>query len=304
MMMNGRSSECNATDNNNQNGTDMESQGKIQRDFDFTERDFDRIRRLVREHAGINLTEAKKDMVYSRLARRLRALGLKRFSDYCALVENDDGGELVNFTNSITTNLTAFFRENHHFEYLANTLLPRLRREKTAERRIRAWSAGCSTGEEPYSIAMVLKESLPAHENWDVRILATDLDSNVLETASRGIYSEQRLSGVSPERRHRWFLKGRGRHEGSVRVSPALQEIIRFRQLNLLREWPFRGPFDFIFCRNVVIYFDKPTQKTLFERYADVLTEQAHLFIGHSESLFKVTDRFKLIGQTIYCKVK
>ncbi len=287
---------------NNDNQTDATME--IQRDFDFTERDFERIRRLVREHSGINLTEAKKDMVYSRLARRLRALGLKRFSEYCALVENDDGGELVNFTNSITTNLTAFFRENHHFEYLAGTLLPRLRREKGTQRRIRAWSAGCSTGEEPYSIAMVLKESLPSHENWDVRILATDLDSNVLETARRGIYSEQRLSGVSGERRRRWFLKGKGRHEGSVRVSPALQEIIRFRQLNLLREWPFRGPFDFIFCRNVVIYFDKPTQKTLFERYADVLTEQAHLFIGHSESLFKVTDRFKLIGQTIYRKVK
>ncbi len=275
----------------------------MQRDFVFTDGDFERIRQLVRQHAGISLSEAKKDMVYSRLARRLRALGMDSFADYCRLVESNEGEELVNFTNSITTNLTAFFREEHHFRYLAQTLIPQLRRAKAANRRLRIWSAGCSTGEEPYSLAMVLKETLPRAEGWDVKILATDLDSNVLATASSGIYNEQRLKGVSEQRRRRWFLKGKGQHKGSVRVAPELQEMIRFRQLNLLREWPFRGPFDFIFCRNVVIYFDKPTQKVLFERYADVLEREAHLFIGHSESLFKVTDRFKLIGQTIYRKV-
>jgi len=276
---------------------------KMQRDFIFTDGDFECIRQLVRQHAGISLSGAKKDMVYSRVARRLRALGLDNFRDYCKLVEQQDSGELVNFTNSITTNLTAFFREEHHFQYLADTLLPMLIKEKAGTRRLRIWSAGCSTGEEPYSIAMVLRENLPENETWDVKILATDLDSNVLKTASSGIYNEQRLKGVSSQRRRRWFFKGKGKHDGSVKVMPELQSMISFRQLNLLQGWPFQGPFDLIFCRNVVIYFDKATQKVLFERYADVLDDNAHLFIGHSESLFKVTERFKLIGQTIYRRV-
>ncbi len=275
----------------------------IRRDFEFSDRDFVRIRDLVKQHAGITLTEAKKDMVYSRLSRRLRHLGITSFSEYCRLVEDEASGELVNFTNSITTNLTAFFREQHHFDYLANTLLPRLRKEKAGSRRLRIWSAGCSTGEEPYSLAMTVLENLPAHEHWDVKILATDLDSNVLETAQRGIYTMDRIKGISNQRLKRWFLKGR-HNKDAVRVNPELQELISFRQLNLLRPWPFRGPFDFIFCRNVVIYFDKPTQKILFERYADMLELNSHLFIGHSESLFKVTDRFKLIGQTIYIRTR
>ncbi|HFQ91387.1 MAG TPA: chemotaxis protein CheR [Chromatiales bacterium] len=275
----------------------------IRRDFEFSDRDFVRIRDLVKQHAGITLTEAKKDMVYSRLSRRLRHLGITSFSEYCRLVEDEASGELVNFTNSITTNLTAFFREQHHFDYLANTLLPRLRKEKAGSRRLRIWSAGCSTGEEPYSLAMTVLENLPAHEHWDVKILATDLDSNVLETAQRGVYTMDRIKGISNQRLKRWFLKGR-HNKDAVRVNPELQELISFRQLNLLRPWPFRGPFDFIFCRNVVIYFDKPTQKILFERYADMLELNSHLFIGHSESLFKVTDRFKLIGQTIYIRTR
>ena len=275
----------------------------IRRDFEFTDRDFYRIRDLVKQHAGITLTEAKKDMVYSRLSRRLRHLGITSFSEYCQLVEDETSGELVNFTNSVTTNLTAFFREQHHFDYLSSTLLPRLRQEKVRSRRLRIWSAGCSTGEEPYSLAMTLLENLPAHEKWDIKILATDLDSNVLETAQRGIYNIDRIKGISNQRLKRWFLKGKN-NKDAVRVNPELQQLISFRQLNLLRPWPFHGPFDFIFCRNVVIYFDKPTQKVLFERYADMLEMNSHLFIGHSESLFKVTDRFKLIGQTIYIRTR
>ncbi len=275
----------------------------IRRDFEFTDKDFNRIRDLVKQHAGITLTEAKKDMVYSRLSRRLRHLGITSFGEYCQLVEDETSGELVNFTNSVTTNLTAFFREQHHFDYLSTTLLPNLRRQKARNRRLRVWSAGCSTGEEPYSLAMTLLENLPSHEKWDVRILATDLDSNVLETAQRGIYNTDRIKGISNQRLKRWFLKGKNNKE-AVRVSPELQKLISFKQLNLLRPWPFRGPFDFIFCRNVVIYFDKPTQKVLFERYADMLEMNAHLFIGHSESLFKVTDRFKLMGQTIYIRTR
>ncbi len=274
------------------------------RDFDFTDRDFEKVRNLVKSHTGISLSNAKKDMVYSRLSRRLRNLGIDKFSDYCNLVEGGDDAELIKFTNAITTNLTAFFREDHHFQYLAKTLVPELIRKNQLDRRIRIWSAGCSTGEEPYSLAMTMKESMPSNETWDLKILATDLDSDVLQKASNGVYSSDRINGLSNNRKKRWFLNGKGDNEGTVRVRPELQEIITFKQLNLLQEWPTKGPFDFIFCRNVVIYFDKDTQKVLFDRYANVLINDAHLFIGHSESLFKVSDRFKLLGQTIYKKIK
>ena len=274
------------------------------RDFNFTDRDFEKVRNLVKSHTGISLSNAKKDMVYSRLSRRLRNLGIDKFSDYCNLVEGGDDAELIKFTNAITTNLTAFFREDHHFQYLAKTLVPELIRKNQLDRRIRIWSAGCSTGEEPYSLAMTMKESMPSNETWDLKILATDLDSDVLQKASNGVYSSDRINGLSNNRKKRWFLNGKGDNEGTVRVRPELQEIITFKQLNLLQEWPTKGPFDFIFCRNVVIYFDKDTQKVLFDRYANVLKNDAHLFIGHSESLFKVSDRFKLLGQTIYKKIK
>ena len=275
------------------------SQGE--REFVFTDGDFEFIRRLVAEKTGIVLNDAKRNLVYSRLSRRLRQLGLEQFADYCELLKSGDDGELVNFINAITTNLTSFFRENHHFEYLRDTLLPELMRSKP-ERRLRCWSAGCSTGEEPYSIAMVLRETLPA-SGWDARILATDLDSEVVARARRGVYTQERVNGISPERLRRWFLRGKGDNEGMVQVRAALRELITFRQLNLMHAWPIGGPLDFIFCRNVVIYFDKPTQKVLFDRYAELLPVGGHLFIGHSESLFKVTDRFKLIGKTIYRKV-
>ncbi len=274
------------------------------RDFDFTDRDFEKVRNLVKSHTGISLSSAKKDMVYSRLSRRLRNLGIDKFSDYCNLVEGGDDAELIKFTNAITTNLTAFFREDHHFQYLTKTLVPELIRKNQLDRRIRIWSAGCSTGEEPYSLAIAMKESMPSNETWDLKILATDLDSDVLQKARNGVYSSDRINGLSNNRKKRWFLNGKGGNEGTVRVRPELQEIITFKQLNLLQEWPTKGPFDFIFCRNVVIYFDKDTQKVLFDRYANVLKNDAHLFIGHSESLFKVSDRFKLLGQTIYKKIK
>jgi len=174
--------------------------------------------------------------------------------------------------------------------------------QSKTDRRLRCWSAGCSTGEEPYSIAMVLRETLP-EQGWDTRILATDLDSDVVAKAQRGVYAQERVNGISPERLRRWFLRGKGNNDGMVQVRPPLRELIAFRQLNLMHEWPISGPLDFIFCRNVVIYFDKPTQKVLFDRYAELLPVGGHLFIGHSESLFKVSDRFKLIGKTIYRKV-
>jgi chemotaxis protein methyltransferase CheR len=271
------------------------------REFQFTDRDFQRIRDIVKRNTGIHLSDAKKNMVYGRLSRRLRQLKFSRFDDYLGRLEDDGEDELVNFINAITTNLTAFFRENHHFEYFGRNLLPALLESKS-DRKVRIWSAGCSTGEEPYSIAMTLLEHMPPGRYWDLRILATDLDSNVLETASRGIYTIERINGMSRERLRRWFRKGRGQHEGLVKVVHDLREIITFKQLNLMQEWPFGGPFDLIFCRNVVIYFDKETQRRLFDRFANMLVPNGHLFIGHSESLFKVSERFDSLGNTIYRK--
>ncbi|WP_455203263.1 CheR family methyltransferase [Kaarinaea lacus] len=270
-----------------------------QREFDFTDRDFNFIRTLVAEKTGIALSEAKSHMVYSRLTRRLRQLNLQRFSDYCAVLKQDDSDELVNFVNAITTNLTAFFRENHHFDYLANEVFPRIFSKKP-DKRLRIWSAGCSTGEEPHSIAMVLNECLPRNSGWDAKILATDLDSNVVEKASSGIYTKARIDGISKSRQKKYFRPLGS--SGEVQVVPEVRELITFKQLNLMNAWPMKGPFDIIFCRNVVIYFNKNTQKELFNRYADITVDHGHLFIGHSESLFKVSDRYNLIGNTIYQK--
>lgn len=275
-----------------------------EREFHFSDHDFTKIRDLVNRHTGISLSEAKRDMVYSRLARRLRRLDIGSFKDYCQLLEGggaDD--ELGHFTNAVTTNLTSFFREPHHFEHLGKKLLPELLRLKSTEKRLRIWSAGCSTGEEPYSIAITLLENLPRnHDGWDVKILATDLDTNVLATASRGQYAEERMKNVDERRQRRWFRRGRGENNGLLQVKPELQELITFKQLNLMQEWPLKGPFDIIFCRNVIIYFDKPTQAVLMGRYADVMADHGKLFLGHSETLYRVTERFKLMGQTIYDK--
>lgn len=276
---------------------------KSQREFAFTDQNFQNLRRIVREHTGISLTEAKRELVYSRLSRRLRKLNLKGFDEYTELLKTDDQGELTEFTNAITTNLTSFFREVHHFDYLAQTILPGILEHQRHSARLRVWSAGCSTGEEPYSIAIILSEVLPRIQEWDVRILATDLDSNVVAHAADGVYAQERIKGLSQQRMRRWFRKGKGANEGKVRVVPELREIVSFRQLNLMHPWPMNGPFDIIFCRNVVIYFDKDTQRVLFDRFAELVDEQGHLFVGHSESLFNVTDRFRLIGKTIYRRV-
>jgi chemotaxis protein methyltransferase CheR len=269
------------------------------REFNFTQKDFRFIRELVAEQTGIALSEAKSHMVYSRLARRLRSLNIPTFARYCEYLKNDSSGELIHFVNALTTNLTAFFREMHHFEFLAKTVLPEIFSTKP-EKRLRIWSAGCSTGEEPYSIAMVLRENLPRNCDWDVKILATDLDSNVVAKASAGIYEQSRVSGVSVQRMQRFFQKNR--QSNQVKVKQEVRELITFKQLNLMHEWPMKGPFDFIFCRNVVIYFNKETQKKLFKRFADLSVDKGYLFIGHSESLFKVSTQYKLIGNTIYQK--
>jgi chemotaxis protein methyltransferase CheR len=273
-----------------------------EREFDFTEKDFLRVKTVVYDFAGIDLNDSKKNLVYNRLAKRIRFLDMNSFSAYLDYVEEQGEAEFVHLINAITTNLTFFFRENHHFEYLANQVIPMLLEKNKGSKKIRIWSAGCSTGEEPYSIAIVLKEAVPP--GWDARVLATDLDTNVVQTGQTGVYKMDRLKGVSDERKKRWFLKGSGSREGYVRVKPELQQIIDFGQINLMNEWPIRDAVDVIFCRNVVIYFDKETQARLFDRYANLLPDNGHLFIGHSESLYKVCDRFELLGQTIYRKIR
>lgn len=267
----------------------------------LTETEFNRVRSLVASHTGIAMTEAKRDLLHNRLQKRLRARGFASFGDYCALLEGGDAEEIEQFVNSVTTNLTGFFREPHHFERLSEKVMPELTANQGG--RIRIWSAGCSTGEEPYSIAMTVTESVPKWRQLDVKILATDLDSQVLSTAAQGVYSLERIEQIKESRHQRWLNKGTGINEGSVRVTPELKALITFRQLNLMHAWPMRGPIDVIFCRNVVIYFDKETQRRLFDRFADLMRVGGYLFIGHSESLFNVTDRFRLLGKTIYQRV-
>lgn len=272
------------------------------REFEFTAKAFDQIRSLVKEKTGIVLSDGKQDMVYGRLTRRLRALDLPNFESYIQIVKSGHEEELINLVNAITTNLTSFFREEHHFGYLRNTVFPALMEKNAATRKIRIWSAGCSTGEEPYSIAMTVREFFPWDSDWDVKIIATDLDSNVVNTGKKGVYQLSRVEGVSNEYKKRWMRRGKGDKSDFVKMNAELQDLITFKQLNLLEGWPLKGPVDIIFCRNVVIYFDKDTQRVLFDRYADMLAPDGHLFIGHSENMFNVCDRFESLGHTIYAK--
>ncbi len=267
---------------------------KTEREFEFTAQDFEAVRRLIYSHAGITLSEAKVDMVYSRLARRLRATGLTSFQDYLALLKRGDGAEWEAFVNALTTNLTSFFREAHHFDILKGFLKNR------RERPITIWSAAASTGEEPYSIAMTAVEALgDAHQG--VRIMASDLDTQVLQKAREGVYPMERIAKMDAGRQQRFFLRGTGSREGLVKVRPQLQAMIGFFQLNLLdAQWSVKGPLDAIFCRNVMIYFDKPTQYRILQRMKPLLKPDGLLFLGHSEALYHAADLFRLRGQTVY----
>ncbi len=274
----------------------------MDREFPMSPKNYSAIQDIAYELTGIKLSIQKQDMVYSRLARRLRQLRLGNFDHYCQILESREAGEQSEFINAITTNLTSFFREEHHFDFLKSTVFPQLKQTHRKDRRIRAWSAGCSTGEEPYSISIMMRECLGDAGGWNAKLLATDLDSNVVAHGKRGIYAEDRIDTVSETRRKRWFKKDPANRQ--VMVKPELQKAITFKRLNLLEPWPIKGPFDFIFCRNVVIYFDKDTQRQLFDRYADILAPNGFLFIGHSESLHRVSTRFKSLGKTIYQKVE
>jgi len=266
-------------------------------DFQLSQAEFDRIRVLVREHTGISLAETKRQLVYGRLARRLRALKLDSFSQYIKLLERGEPEELEEFTNAVTTNLTSFFREPHHFEYLAQEMLPGAVMRAAATRRLRLWCCAASTGEEPYSIAMVLREAQSLLAGFDVKLLATDLDSNVLSHGRDGVYGRDRFNAMPAKRLSRFFEETA---DGKLSATDEIRDLITFKQLNLMHEWPMKGPFDAIFCRNVIIYFDKDTQRVLFERMAALQRPGDFLFLGHSESLYRVSDRYELIGRTIY----
>lgn len=265
-----------------------------QKEFLFTSADFERIRSMLYKHSGIKLNDSKMDMVYSRLARRLRATGLKTFQDYLARVEQQHDEEWETFINSLTTNLTAFFREPHHFPLLKTHVL------NLRKRPLRLWCSAASTGEEPYTIAMSMVEAFNSYKP-PVEIIATDIDTNVLNKAKAGIYPVERIEKLPQDVIKRFFLKGSGTNTNNVKVRKELSDLISFRQLNLLdSDWPVKGPFDVIFCRNVMIYFDKDTQYKILKRFAPLLESHGLLFAGHSESLHHAADLFKLRGQTVY----
>ncbi|TMO58751.1 CheR family methyltransferase [Pseudoalteromonas aurantia] len=269
------------------------------REFAFTDTDFKVISERVYQACGIVLGPHKREMVYSRLARRIRTNELTSFAAYLDYLDTHSGAEFSHFINAITTNLTSFFRENHHFKHVSDTIIPALLESNKTSKRVRIWSAGCSTGEEPYSIAMTLVGRFPA--SWDVKILATDLDSNVLAKAQQGIYEPVTITGLSPAQLKRFFLKSTDGN--AYRVKPQLQQMISFKRLNLLEKWPMKGPFDVIFCRNVLIYFDKKTKGNLFKGYHRMLAHDGHLFIGHSETMGKEHSEFKNLGKTMYKKM-
>jgi len=265
------------------------------REFQFTKKDFDRVSKMIYDHAGISLSDSKQELVYSRLSRRLRATGLNTFAEYLALLEKNDEKEWEAFTNSLTTNLTSFFREPHHFPLLAEQL-----KTLRGKHPIVLWCSAASTGEEPYSMAMTVLDTL-GNGASEVSIVATDLDTNVLTTARAGVYPEERIAKLAPELVKRHFQRGTGAQEGMVRVRQELRDMITFRQLNLLdNSWSVRSPVDAIFCRNVMIYFDKPTQLSILKKFVPLLRKDGLLYAGHSESFHNADEYFKLRGKTVY----
>ena len=265
------------------------------REFNFLPADFERVRKLIYQRAGISLSPIKQDMVYSRLARRLRATGCRSFTEYLDALEKKGSDEWERFVNALTTNLTSFFREAHHFPIFAEHL-----RKLGTQRPIRVWCSAASTGEEAYSLAITVAETFGANFSH-VSIIASDLDTNVLETARKGVYAADRVDKLSAERLRRFFQRGTGAQEGFYTVRPELKAIISFQRINLLdASYLVRGPLDVIFCRNVMIYFDKPTQYKILARFASLMQPDGLLFAGHSESFMHAADLFRSLGKTVY----
>jgi len=271
----------------------------------LTDKQFVQIRGMIKSLAGIHLGDGKKELVKARLNKRLRQLGLGCFDEYIDFVRGDTtGGELIAMLDAISTNLTSFFRESGHFDYLNDKIIPRLKEQaaQSGQNRLRIWSAGCSSGEEPYTIGICTCEGIGNIGAWDAKILATDLSTRVLGMAARGVYTEDRLETVSPQLRNRYFTTQGYRGQRSYRTSDQLRSLMTFSRLNLMDPWPMRGPFDVIFCRNVMIYFDKPTQEKLVGRYGDILGPGGTLFIGHSESLTGCKHKLRYVQPTVYEK--
>ncbi len=280
-------------------GIPVANQRESAREFSFSLADFDRVRKLIHQYAGIALSPIKQDMVYSRLARRLRATGARSFGEYLDRLEREGGDEWEKFVNSLTTNLTSFFREPHHFPIFSEHL-----KKIGSKRPIRIWCSAASTGEEPYSIAITVAETLGINVG-NVSIYASDLDTNVLATGQKGVYPIERVEKLSQERLRQFFLKGTGSQEGYVAVRPEVKKMIEFHRVNLLEpNWPIRGPLDVIFCRNVMIYFDKPTQYKILSRFAPMMQPDGLMFAGHSESFLHAADLFKSLGKTVYALAK
>jgi len=271
------------------------------REFQMSKQNFTVISEVIYKYSGIVLKDIKEDMVYNRISRRVRKTGSLGFDDYLAMALQQESVEFTHFVNAMTTNFTSFFRESHHFDFIKNTAIPEWK-SNPHRKKLRIWSAGSSTGEEAYSIAMTLNDQIP--NAWDAKILATDLDTNVVAQGESGVYSPDRVSDLSSKLVSQYFDKiGSGEKE-RVQVKKSLRDMTFFKPLNLLQDWPMSGQFEMIFCRNVFIYFDKPTQKLLFNRFADLLSPGGYLIIGHAESMYKLSDRFTSIGNTVYRKTK
>ncbi len=271
----------------------------------LTQSDFERISKILHEETGIALPPSKSQLVSSRLAKRMRALGLKRFEDYCQLVSSgEDSPELGHMIAALTTNVTRFFREMHHFDHLKTNVLPKLIEDAKARKRVRIWSAACSSGEEPYSIAFTLLSQMPDAASYDVKILATDIDPVVVERAKAGIYSKGDLEDLPDGIAKRFFSPAPSGDADGLMVSEAARQLVTFKQLNLIRPWPMSGPFQAVFCRNVVIYFDEPTKQELWARLGQILSPAGTLYVGHSERVSGSAEKsLSPDGVTTYRKV-
>ncbi|WP_253820761.1 protein-glutamate O-methyltransferase CheR [Vibrio sp. 99-70-13A1] len=270
------------------------------KEFELTEKDFKFVQWFIHKNAGIHLTDQKYAMVYGRVSRKMREKGVARFADYRKIIERSDSEQMA-FVNALTTNKTSFFREKHHFDFLEKTLVPKWIEQRKQE--VRIWSAGCSTGEEPYSYMAALNHASAFEHFSKVALLATDLDTNVLAHAKAGVYDEEAIDSIPKPYLKGNFVKGKGEFLGKIKCAKKLQQQVAFKQLNLLENWPMTKKFDLISCRNVMIYFDKPTQKLLIERFCQQLNEGGSLFIGHSESVGADCQLFEHLGNTIYLKL-
>ncbi|MBB4009246.1 protein-glutamate O-methyltransferase CheR [Allorhizobium taibaishanense] len=271
-------------------------------EYPLTRRDLNEIAAMIYADAGIALNDSKASLVYSRLSKHIRNLGLRGFREYCALVSSQEGAAARReMLSHLTTNFTRFFRENHHFDHLRTEVLPGLINRAKSGGRVRIWSAACSDGQEPYSIALTVLSLLPNAADYDFRILATDIDPKILALARAGAYDETALETISPAMRKQWFREVDIGGRRKFQVDDKLKKLITFNELNLMAQWPLKGPFDVIFCRNVVIYFDEPTQVKIWSRFAGLLPEGGHLYIGHSERVSgDPKNLFDNIGITTY----